>query len=326
MIRPAIHHQSEPFTVPKLPKWVAQNAKPDMDKTPHTIEFIAGAAFAMLDMILQQWGESIPKPLLRNTLAMKAAVVTSKLEGRLATQEAIRDAYHLTPPDNDGIRHWGPDGDVLDFWRQAVTLKIGSNMLADNLERLAGANFESLMDGLLTDATDMAKGAGLLSGCVKAVKSVLAIDDRAERVACLLSDNLLAKFFGWEHSLPLTALHLTKAQLRDLRNGEDRAGVNIQIALIKSTQTVFQVATELANRAAALQAVAPKLRSKASDDAVALFLTEDVIAPSGMLSPTIKGTGTKMTDRAARRLCDRLVELGVTKELTGRSTFRLYGL
>jgi hypothetical protein len=39
-----------------------------------------------------------------------------------------------------------------------------------------------------------------------------------------------------------------------------------------------------------------------------------------MLSPTIKGTSVTMTDRAARRLCDRLVELGVVRELTGRAT------
>nr|WP_268873933.1 DUF1403 family protein [Roseovarius atlanticus] len=44
-----------------------------------------------------------------------------------------------------------------------------------------------------------------------------------------------------------------------------------------------------------------------------------------MLSPRIRGTTIPMTDRAAWRFCDRLVELGVARELTGRSTFRLYG-
>jgi hypothetical protein len=33
-----------------------------------------------------------------------------------------------------------------------------------------------------------------------------------------------------------------------------------------------------------------------------------------------------MSDRAARRLCDRLVSLGVLREMTGRESFRLYGV
>lgn len=72
--------------------------------------------------------------------------------------------------------------------------------------------------------------------------------------------------------------------------------------------------------------VAPKLRAKGSDAAVDLFLTEDAVAPASMLSPYIRGTSISMTSRAARRFCDRLVELGVARELTGRPTFRLYGI
>ena len=75
-----------------------------------------------------------------------------------------------------------------------------------------------------------------------------------------------------------------------------------------------------------VRAVAPKLRAKGSSAAVELFLTEDAVAPASMLSPRIRGTSIPMTDRAARRLCDRLVELGVARELTGRPTFRLYGI
>ena len=55
-------------------------------------------------------------------------------------------------------------------------------------------------------------------------------------------------------------------------------------------------------------------------------MTKDAVLPSSMLSPKIQGTNVKMTDRAARRFCDRLVELGVVREITGRSTFRFYGI
>ncbi|KZY25974.1 hypothetical protein A3734_08420 [Sulfitobacter sp. HI0054] len=58
------------------------------------------------------------------------------------------------------------------------------------------------------------------------------------------------------------------------------------------------------------------LRAKEAGDAVEMFLTRDAVAPSALPLP----------DRTARRLCGRLVELGAVRELTGRDTFRLYGL
>ena len=100
----------------------------------------------------------------------------------------------------------------------------------------------------------------------------------------------------------------------------------VQEAITKGAQSAYQTARTLAWRSEVLKAVAPKLRTRGSADAVALFLREDAVAPSSMLSPYIRDTNTKMSGRAARRLCDRLVELGAVKELTGRSTFRLYGI
>ncbi len=77
-----------------------------------------------------------------------------------------------------------------------------------------------------------------------------------------------------------------------------------------------QRVTDLARRAAHLKSVAPKLRAKGAEAAVAMFLTQDAVAPAALPLP----------DRSARRLCDRLVDLGAVRELTGRDTFRLYGI
>ena len=86
--------------------------------------------------------------------------------------------------------------------------------------------------------------------------------------------------------------------------------------MIASVLEAARFAADLTRRAAHLKAVAPKLRAKRAGDAIEMFLTRDAVAPSALPLP----------DRAARRLCDRLVELGAVRELTGRDTFRLYGV
>lgn len=158
------------------------------------------------------------------------------------------------------------------------------------------------------------------------MRMVLGVDDRAERIACLFSDVVLAQALNWATVMPVTAQRLTKAVLRDLVADGQGDELAIQHRILESLEDTIRLARDLATRAAALRAVAPKLRSKGSDAAVDLFLSEDAVGPSMMLSPIIKGTTIPMTDRAARRFCDRLVELGVARELTGRPTFRLYGI
>ncbi|MBG0803102.1 DUF1403 family protein [Methylocystis sp. H4A] len=44
------------------------------------------------------------------------------------------------------------------------------------------------------------------------------------------------------------------------------------------------------------------------------------------VSPARAAKRAKLSDRSARRLFDRLIELNVVRELTGRDNFRLYGL
>jgi len=48
-------------------------------------------------------------------------------------------------------------------------------------------------------------------------------------------------------------------------------------------------------------------------------------ARSGVLG-LLRSSGLRMSDRAARRLCVRVVELGGLRELTNRSSFGLCGL
>ncbi|CUH60033.1 DUF1403 family protein [Thalassobacter stenotrophicus] len=305
-------------TLPKLPAWVT-STRPE---TLETVAFRSGAALSVLDQLVSDPKHGVPVKLLANRLALKAATATSKLEGRMAREADIRDAYHLTPAGEAR----GPDGDLLGFWREAVRLRFIARDCRSALKELVGLHIEADMDGWLEDGAARAKSHGPLAGCIAVMRAVLEADDRAERIAGLLSDIVVARSLGWPSFLPIAAQPLTKAMLRDLVAEEQGAELAVQRRVLESIEDAIHLARDLSSKSTALRAVAPKLRAKGSEAAVALFLSEDAVAPSTMLSPRVQGTTIPMTGRAARRFCDRLVELGVARELTGRPTFRLYGI
>jgi Fic family protein len=85
--------------------------------------------------------------------------------------------------------------------------------------------------------------------------------------------------------------------------------------LRRAAAEACQLHGELAQAAQRLEAVAPKLRAKG---ALAALLGDDAVSGAAEIAG--------LSDRGLRRLFDRLVELGALRELTGRPTFRLYGL
>ncbi|WP_298864751.1 DUF1403 family protein [uncultured Sulfitobacter sp.] len=305
-------------TLPKLPAWITSGRA----ETFESVAFRSGSALTVLDALISDPTHGMPVKLLANRLALSAATASSKLEGRLAREADIRDAYYLTPRGEAR----GPDGDLLAFWRDATRIKLTGRGWLSEVADLVHRNFEGEIAVCLVAGTIRAKTHGLLAGCVAVMRAVLEVDDRAERVACLLSDIVVAQALNWTSVVPFTAQKLTKAMLRDLVADVQGAELNVQKRLLECVEDTIRQSCDFATRATALQAIAPKLRSKGSEVAVGLFLSEDAVAPSTMLSPLIQGSTTSMTDRAARRFCDRLVELGVARELTGRATFRLYGI
>ncbi len=99
-----------------------------------------------------------------------------------------------------------------------------------------------------------------------------------------------------------------------------KTGEDLQLAchraMLSSAHTVYQLSVELSRRAERLRSIIPKLRAKGAGAAVEVFLSDDAVMPAAL----------PLADRAGRRFCDRLVELGVVRELTGRETFRIYGV
>jgi hypothetical protein len=65
---------------------------------------------------------------------------------------------------------------------------------------------------------------------------------------------------------------------------------------------------------------APKLRAKGAARVIEMMLADDCVAPARAAKRA------RLSDRGARRLFDRLIELGAVRELSGRTSFRLYGL
>ena len=92
----------------------------------------------------------------------------------------------------------------------------------------------------------------------------------------------------------------------------------LALAYAEAAARALDLAGELARRAHRLEAAAPKLRAKGAAAVIAALLSEDALAGSAKIGG--------ISDRGLRRLFDRLVALGAVRELSGRPTFRLYGL
>ena len=89
----------------------------------------------------------------------------------------------------------------------------------------------------LLQAEQHAKVGEQLAAASDIIQKVISADDRAERSASYVADVVLAKFLGWDHPLPITALHMKKTTLRDLRDGKAGSGAAVQYAITKGVQS-----------------------------------------------------------------------------------------
>lgn len=278
-----------------LPDWIT--ATP-----PETLEvaaFKSGAALAHLDLATA--ADPVPQALWRDRLALAAAEVSAGIAERREGAGTMRDALHLTKAGDDP----GPAGRILRQWSRAVSRPISVSNLGRTLE---GVALERI--ALSLDAT----GPTPVDRAAQVIEAVLAESPRTETTALILADAVLSLALGRDHLLPLLGPVMTA---RDLRLRGDDLRLCCHRAAVRAVCQALPLASTLARAAARLRAAVPKLRAKGAARAVELFLSHDALAPA---------TLDFMSDRAARRLCDRLVALGAVRELTGRDTFRLYGV
>ena len=146
----------------------------------------------------------------------------------------------------------------------------------------------------------------------------------AEILALWLSDLMLARKLGWDAPIALLATTIALPSLRSAgrRPRPDDADWPLYCAraYALAAQDAHGLAADLARRSAKLLAVLPKLRAKGAGRVIEMLLDDDAVAPA----TAARAAG--LSDRASRRLFDRLVELGTVRELSGRPNFRLYGL
>lgn len=285
-------------TLPQTPSWVTSARA----ETLEDVAFLSGAALSHLHLVLNRL--EVPQSLLRERLALRAAEACVAHSGRLETAGELRDAIAFLQPGDSP----GPAGEVYGSWQRAVERPISVKALQ---RALPGSNPEKIADWL--DAGPRGKWCAPVARAATVMERVLTEAPRQDVPALILADAALAQALGWKQIVPLLAAGLKRA---DLRKRDDALRLACHHAVTTSAIEASRLSAVLARRTAHLNAVAPKLRAKGAGDAVDMFLTRDAVAPSALPLP----------DRAARRLCDRLVDLGAIRELTGRDTFRLYGV
>ncbi len=250
--------------------------------------------------------DPVPQALWRDRLALAAAEVSAGIAGRREGAGALRDALHLTRAGDDP----GPAGNILRQWSRAVSRPISVSNLGRALDGVAPERTAVSLD---------ATGPTPIDRAAQVIEAVLTDSSRGEIVALILADAVLSLALGRDHLLPLLGPVMTA---RDLRLRGDDLRLACHRSAARGVGQALSMAGDLARAAARLRAAVPNLRAKGAARAVELFLSQDVLTPVALA----RAMPEILSERAARRLCERLVDLGVLREMSGRDTFRLYGV
>jgi hypothetical protein len=294
-----------------VPKWARVLAD-----NPADAAFAAGAALGALDGIMR--AENAWAGAWMQRLALRAAAASCRHLGRTEDEATLRDLWLLRSPDADP----GPPGRVLDAWHRLTR----HDALTKNGLKASAQNFgfakDFAADGI-ADSLDQLKASHALlasaAAAATAVKAVAGEGAAPDLLALWAADAVLARMLRWPRAVPLLAAEVLPARgNRRVRPGDADWERAVSAAYARAAARATDLACDLARRTDKLRMVAPKLRTKNAGPTIEVLLREDAITPA-------RARG-RLSDRAARRLFDRLVTLGGVRELSGRPTFRIYGL
>lgn len=303
----------------RLPAWALPNGLVEHDSDA---AFFAGAALNSLDNLVRS--EPVWAGAWRQRLALKCAAAAVRLAGRSEDEAALRDAWYLRPADGDP----GPAGNLLAVWRQ-----LASRPPVIDVERLTevvallGLRWDDGFADLPEAIDDVASSGRPAPFAAAAIAGqVVAVSPGAELLAWWCADFLLAQKLRWAKPVPLLmaqvfgpAFRTGDGRARRIRPGEGKEFERVVcLALAQGSEDVLRLAADLSRRAGRLAAVVPKLRAKGAGEVVRKLLEDDAV-PGTLTTKTLSRFG-------ARRLFERLQKFEAVRELSGRDSFRLFGL
>ena len=306
-----------PVWSPGLPGWALPRGR---DINEVDAAFAAGIALKSFDDMIR----AEPKWVgcWRDRLALKSATVAARMVGRDEEESAIRDAVLLTDAGDDP----GPAGKLFLATRM-LTRRSGTitTSFVKEIGDLFGLRWD---DGLasIPDIVDSANQCGRAAPFAVAdlITAISAVRPDAEVLALALAEVVLAHKLSWPKSVPLLLPERFGAAFRTIggrgrvRPSEPAYPKAICLALVDGVDAALRSAVEIDRRAARLLAVAPKLRTKGAEPVIRRLLNEDAVPASV--------AGSSLSRWAATRLFERLESFEAVRELSGRISFRVFGL
>jgi len=258
----------------------------------------------------------------RDRLALKSAAVAARMLDRNEEENALRDAVLLTPANGDP----GPAGKLFLATRMLArrTAMPGTAFVRELVELLS-IRWDTELSSI-ADLADVAIQSGRAAPIAIAdlVSAIMALRPDAEVLALALADIVLAQKLRWARPVPLLLPVRFGSAFRTIggrgrvRPGEPAYPKAICLALVSSVEAALQSAADIDRRAARLMAAVPKVRTKGGDTVIQKLLNEDAVPASA--------PGCNLSRWAATRLFERLESFEAVRELSGRSSFRIYGL
>jgi hypothetical protein len=314
----ALIRQPVPSLPAPVPAWARASGRAGEDPL-----FFAGAGLALLDAVLRR--DPPAATALHSRLALQSAAASAKILRLNADEGTLRDLRFAVGEDP------GPAAKLLTLWREFASrppsLDPGRLVATTAALDLAAPNADVLAESLREQSR---AGDPVSAAAQAAAMAFEAFPDApaapTEILALWTFDLVLALRLRWPRPLPLIATKILDPSLRSdgggrrARPGDPDWPRTAASAIALAAASALDLAADLSRRADILIAVAPKLRAKPAAKVVDLLLAEDCVAPAEA------ARHAPMTDRAARRLFDRLLALGAVREVSGRPAFRLYGL